>query len=291
MNLFDLPLEILLKIVKYYQQESHEQHAKIISQLHVFLKDWCYYQLKTPRELGKERIWSYKEMCESRDRHTHKDVGLLSTEIDHVEYFVKLNETGYTVYYPDLLLVKNKICLLMQGNQYLLSIRKRRPYFVKDVRCLGRKASLSIFQLDKLWAIPDGLIKLKIHSISCMDHINLTNAQGLRELKLSFAESYNMFPTWIAGGLPCLKRLKISFKVHELRHQSWSSMMHRVPNISCLEVECANLKFYNIMRCLGEKAVHFIKFTMHQQHYTVQELHRTLKKAVKPDGSYVLDLV
>ena len=290
MNLFDLPLEILIKIVKHYQYDNQEKHREIFERLHRFLNEWCY-QFATPLELERGSILTYIEICQSTTNRHADEIGMLTMEIDHVEYFVKLNERDYTVYYPELLIVKNRICLLMQGNKYQLNIRKIRPRLIKDTYCLGRRASLNIFQFDKLWIIPLGLSKLNIHNISTSQNINLSNSQGLKELKLSFASSHSVFPTWVAGGLPHLKRLTIIFKADEVKHQSWSTTMYRLPNISYLEVVCVNLKFYNIIRSLGDHPLQYIRFTMRQQHYTTQELYRTLDKIMKPDGFYVLDFV
>ncbi len=290
MNLFDLPLEILIKIVKHYQYDNQEKHRKIFEQLHRFLNEWCY-QFTASLESTRESIVTYREICQSTINRHADEIGMLTMEIDHVEYFVKLNEKDYTVYYPELLIVKNRICLLMQGNKYQLNIRNIRPRLIKETYCLGRRASLNIFQFDKLWRIPLGLSKLNIHNVSTSQNINLSNSQGLKELKLSFASSHSVFPTWVAGGLLHLKRLTIIFKADEIKHQSWSTTMYRLPNIKYLEVVCANLKFYNIIRSLGDRSLQYIRFTMRQQHYTTQELSRTLDKIMKPDGFYVLDFV
>lgn len=289
MNLFDLPLEVLLKIVRQYQHDNEELRQNTVEELHIFLKNWCY-QFEKPIERKLESYSTYRLICQSNGRQ-RDELGMLTTEIEHVEYLVKLNKSEYTIYYPELLIVKNRICLLMHGITFLLKIPTIRPRLTRDTACLGRKARFNIFQFNKLWTIPLGLNKLNIHNISSTQHIDLTSAQGLRELKLSFASLYTTFPTWIVVSMPHLHRLTITFKAEEVRHQSWSSMMYQLPNINHLEVQCPNLKFYNIMRSLRQRSVQYIRFSMRQQHYSTPELYRTLHTLIKPNGFYVLDFV
>lgn len=289
MNLFDLPLEVLLKIVRHYQYNIEELRQNTVEELHIFLKNWCY-QSEKQSERKRDSYSTYTLICQSNG-HQKGELGMLTTEIGHVEYLVKLNESEYTIYYPELLIAKNRICLLMHGITFLLKIRTNRPRLRRDIACLGHKARLNIFQFNKLWTIPLGLNKLNIHNISSTQHINLTSAQGLKELKLSFTSLYTNFPTWIVESMPHLHRLTITFQAEKVRHQSWSSMMYQLPNINHLEVQCPNLKFYNIMRSLRQRSIQYIRFSMRQQHYSTSELYRTIHTSIKPNGFYVLDFV